>query len=205
MKILDYKNYTNEKLDIKPMSKTRLGSMASPKKQLESGDCVLVSVDNSEILQLFVYVSYSEAAKYRYDHIEGLEKMLSSLNSYGKDGFLIGYDNSTSSLWYLNVGSFDRNFELTDAKVVAILRPKRRMIPFEKDDIKTMDAKKCDIVWVAEPFKRNPRISGNPFDGWKIRIGNPDIDDWDVSSVPNIGDMFSGVQSLKGDLGTCTI
>jgi hypothetical protein len=205
MKILDYKNYTNEKLDIKPMSKTRLGSMASPKKQLESGDCVLVSMENSEILQLFVYVSYSEAAKYRYDHIEGLEKMLSSLNSYGKDGFLIGYVTLIDKLWYLNVGSFDRNFELTDAKVVAILRPKRRMIPFEKDDIKAMDAKKCDIVWVAEPFKKNPKISGNPIDGWQIRNGNPDIDDWDVSSVPNIEDMFSGVQTIKGDIGTWTI
>ena len=74
MRILDSDKYIDEKLDIKPVTKTRLSTLGNPpKRMLKSGDGVILNTQKGT-LGILTYISYEDVAEYKeyYESLSGL-------------------------------------------------------------------------------------------------------------------------------------
>ena len=141
MEILKTEQYIDEKLDIKPVTKTRLSTLGNPpKRMLKSGDGVILNTQKGT-LDILTYISYGDVVEYKeyYESLSGLELILVGYKDLMLDGFLVYYDKSSKKFAYMNASIFDDNLFATFDKyyyISGIMRPNIIQTPLTLDFFK---------------------------------------------------------------------
>lgn len=166
MEILKTEQYIDEKLDIKPVTKTRLSTLGNPpKRMLKSGDGVILNTQKST-LGIVTYISYEDVVEYKeyYESLSGLELILVGGEDL-LDGFLVYYDNSSKKFAYMNASIFNDNLFATfdkDYYISGIMRPNIISTPLTLDFFKrgyTLGNSK--FVW-KRPKRLNEKLTIKP-------------------------------------------
>ena len=170
MEILDTLRFANEKLDIKPMTRSRLAAIQrNPKPILETGDVVKVLIyirpNDTKSYQLWTYVSYDDFKNYDYNTKLNLYHLKDDAEF--KEGAFV-FPMGDHGLHIMTVSIFDDNLhyrtQIAGKEVVrqitAIYRGEKKQQPLDSNYFEnpTDVGKRC--VWK----KRNNDVIAEKLD-----------------------------------------
>ena len=200
MKIMGTQAF-NESINIKPVTKGRLGVSTIPiadklgwKKLLKSGDHVYVKRFGNTYGTPYMFLSYDDIKNFNYLDVFGFR---GELEDTMKEGILLRYDVRTDSFGYYRITSFfDETMTLhfEDTRITEIRRSRTKpKQPFTRDYVISLETAKKSLVAIYKenhsvdeglhisPVTRErlfdtaaiPRIYER--DGWKNLLKNGDI------------------------------
>ena len=200
MKILDTLQFANEKLDIKPMTRSRLAAIPrKPKPILETGDVVKVLVyirpNDTKTYQLWTYVSYDDFKNYDYNTKLNLYHLKDDAEF--KEGAFV-FPMVGHGMHIMTVSTFDDNLhyraQIAGKEVVrqitAIYRGEKKQQPLDSNYFEnpTDVGKRC--VWE----KRNNNMIEEKLDIKPITKSRLDAEKAALSNKPKLllktGDIF---------------
>ena len=173
MRILKTTDYMNEKLDIRPVSKTMLHNLSkSPKKLLKDGDLVMMHTIEQRFAAFF-YISYDEFKRLGCYKWKGIHHIYHDAQGSLDDGVFIGFDKNKNTFAYLKAGLFDENLKFpSDNRIEAfgIMRGKNLPKPLTMEYLKRGIAPKGSYVIWERPKNVEEKLDIRPVT--KARLDN---------------------------------
>ena len=192
MEILDTLRFANEKLDIKPMTRSRLAAIQrNPKPILETGDVVKVLIyirpNDTKSYQLWTYVSYDDFKNYDYNTKLNLYHLKDDAEF--KEGAFV-FPMVGHGLHIMTVSIFDDNLhyktQIAGKEVVrqitAIYRGEKKQQPLDSNYFEnpTDAGKRC--VWK----KRNNDVIAEKLDIKPITKSRLDAEKAELQRKPKL-------------------
>lgn len=173
MRILKTTDYMNEKLDIKPVSKTMLHNLSkSPKKLLKDGDLVMMHTIEQRFAAFF-YISYDEFKRLGCYKWKGIHHIYHDAQGSLDDGVFIGFDKNKNTFAYLKAGLFDENLKFpSDNRIEAfgIMRGKNLPKPLTMEYLKRGIAPEGSYMLWERPKNVEEKLDIRPVT--KARLDN---------------------------------
>jgi len=173
MRILKTTDYMNEKLDIRPVSKTMLHNLSkSPKKLLKDGDLVMMHTIEQRFAAFF-YISYDEFKRLGCYKWKGIHHIYHDAQGSLDDGVFIGFDKNKNTFAYLKAGLFDENLKFpSDNRIEAfgIMRGKNLPKPLTMEYLKRGIAPEGSYMLWERPKNVEEKLDIRPVT--KARLDN---------------------------------
>ena len=172
MEILDTLRFANEKLDIKPMTRSRLAAIPrKPKLILETGDVVkslaYIRPNDTKTYQLWTYVSYDDFKNYDYNTKLNLYHLKDDAEF--KEGAFV-FPMVGHGMHIMTVSTFDDNLyyrtQIAGKEIVrqitAIYRGEKKQQPLDSNYFEnpTDVGKRC--VWESKSIDMNEKLDIKP-------------------------------------------